>query len=235
MLKSILPAASSWMWLTCGPPWPDRHVEAVLLVGAVGHGLVVAAMLGLRLPVRAERHLVEGHDRAARCQRHHPTRDRARRALSPTCSCHALRACVRSRGAGEPVVLDRVAIIVPPARYGGERDGSASLRSRSEQARHADRIRGSRSRDARPAHHRVLRRNISRRSGSLAQRTTTVGRSPAWPLPGPGNARPPSRPARAACIRAASAAAAACGRPAGGSSSVDRHAVGRRCRAGSER
>ena len=41
---------------------PARHdgdVEAVALVGAVGERLVEAAMLGLRHPVGAERHLVE--------------------------------------------------------------------------------------------------------------------------------------------------------------------------------
>ncbi len=38
----------------------DGDVEAVFLVGAVGHRLEEAAMLGLRDPVGSERHLVEG-------------------------------------------------------------------------------------------------------------------------------------------------------------------------------
>ena len=50
----------------------DGDVEAVLLVGAVGHRLEETAMLGLRDPVGPERHLVEGlgvHGRKPRSQR----------------------------------------------------------------------------------------------------------------------------------------------------------------------
>ena len=58
------PTGSSMRLLACGPPGHDGDLEAVLLVGAVGDGLVVAAVLGLGDPVGAERHL--GRASAAR-------------------------------------------------------------------------------------------------------------------------------------------------------------------------
>ena len=41
------------------PAWNDRHVQAVAGIGAVGDGLVEAAMFRLRDPVCAERHFLQ--------------------------------------------------------------------------------------------------------------------------------------------------------------------------------
>jgi hypothetical protein len=52
----------------------DGDVEAIFLVGAVGHRLEEAAMFGLRDPVGSKRHLVEGlgvrrHQPGNECQK----------------------------------------------------------------------------------------------------------------------------------------------------------------------
>jgi len=59
MKKSMRPAGSRTRLFTFGPPGRDGDVESVFAVGAVGERLIEAAMLGLRHPIGAERHLVE--------------------------------------------------------------------------------------------------------------------------------------------------------------------------------
>ena len=82
-------AARGW---PCGRP-DDGHLEAVLLVGAVGDRLVEAAMLGLGDPVGAEDDLVQRHRPAGERDRKTGGDDRGQRVPSAHLSASPLPCC----------------------------------------------------------------------------------------------------------------------------------------------
>ena len=59
MIMSTRPPSRSCEGFCCGPPMRMSHVDAVLLVDAVGDREIEAAVLGLRAPVGLVAHLVE--------------------------------------------------------------------------------------------------------------------------------------------------------------------------------
>src|SRR5262249_13793160 len=64
------------------PAHLDRHVQAVALIDAFGERLIEAAVLGLRIPIGHEDHLV-GRDRAAGDDEHNACQNRALTAPPP--------------------------------------------------------------------------------------------------------------------------------------------------------